>query len=121
MWFPTWANIGPNQGKVKLLALIDRQKSKHTPEVPLIQELLPKYEPFVVWWGYFGPLGLPAPIANRFAAESKRAMNLPDVLPKLDELGLNPIGSTPEELAVALRQDIDAIGKVVAAIGLKPE
>lgn len=65
---------------------------------------------------------LKAPIANHFAAESKRAMNRPDVLPKLDELGLQPLGSTPEELAVVLRLDITAIGAVVvAAIGLKPE
>jgi tripartite-type tricarboxylate transporter receptor subunit TctC len=121
MWFPTWANVGPNMSKVKLLAIIDKQRSKHTPDVPTVGEVLPGYEPFVVWWGYFGPVGLPAPIAMRFAAESRRAMMLPDVLSRLDELGLQPIGSTPEELAVALRQDIKAIGTVVAAIGLQPE
>ena len=121
LWLTTWANFGPNINRFKVLAIIDRQRSKHLPNVAPIGELLPAYEPFVVWWGFFGPLGLPTPIANRIAAESKRAMLLPDITSKLDDLGLNVVGSTPEELAKLLRDDISAISKVVKAIGLQPE
>lgn len=121
LWLTTWANVGPNLNRFKVLAIVDRQRSKHLPNVPPISELLPNYEPFVVWWGFFGPLGLPAPIANRIAQESKRAMLLPDVASKLDDLGLTVVGSTPEELATLLRQDINAVAKVVKAIGLQPE
>ncbi len=121
LWLTTWANVGPNLNRFKVLAIVDRQRSKHQPNVAPISELLPNYEPFVVWWGFFGPLGLPAPIANRIATESRRAMLLPDIASKLDDLGLTVVGSTPEELATLLRQDINAVAKVVKAIGLQPE
>jgi tripartite-type tricarboxylate transporter receptor subunit TctC len=68
-----------------------------------------------------GPVGLPLPIAQRIATESKKAMEMPDVTPKLDDLGLDVVGSGPEEFAKTLRQDINAIGKLVKAIGLQPE
>ena len=117
----TWFNVGPNLHRLKPLAVIDRQRSRRSPDVPTVSELLPNFEPFVVWWGFFGPVGLPSPIAQRLAAESKKALLQPDVSPKLDDLGLDVVGSTPEELATLLRQDISAIGKLVKVIGLQPE
>lgn len=121
MFTTTWFNVGPNLARIKPLAVIDRQRSKRTPNVPTVSEQLPGFEPFVVWWGMFAPVGIPAPIANRFAAESRKAMLQPDVTPKLDDLGLEVVGSTPEEFATTLRQDINAIGKLVKVIGLQPE
>lgn len=119
--YPAYFTMSPNLSKVKPLAVLDRQRDRHMPDVPAIAELLPAYQPFVVWWGFFGPLGLPPSTAARIALESKRAMQAPEVVPKLDELGLLTVGSTPEELGVLLRQDIAAIGAVVKAIGLKAE
>ena len=111
----------PGKHRLKALAILDRQRSKHAPDVQVVTDFLPNYEPFVVWWGLLGPVGLPAPIANRIAAESKTALLQPDVTPKLNDLGLEVVGSTPEELAKLLRQDISTIGKLVKAIGLQPE
>ncbi len=121
MFMTTWFNVGPNQNRLKVLAIIDRQRSRHAPNVPVVTDLLPNFEPFVVWWGLLGPLGLPAPIANRLAAESKKALQQPDITAKLDDLGLDVVASTPEEFAAMLRQDINAIGRLVKAIGLQPE
>ena len=121
MWFPTWATLSPNLSRVKTLAVLDKQRSSHLPDVPAIVELLPAYQPFVVWWGFFGPVGLPMPIANRISAEVRKALQESDVVPKLDKLGLAVVASTPEELASALRQEINTIGVLVNAIGLKPE
>ena len=117
----TWFNVGPNQHRLKALAIIDRQRSRRAPDVPVVTDLLPNFEPFVVWWGMLGPVGLPTPIANRLAAESRKALQQPDVAPKLDDLGLEIVGSTTEEFATMLRQDINAIGRLVKAIGLQPE
>ncbi|MCC6472379.1 MAG: hypothetical protein IT514_01415 [Burkholderiales bacterium] len=120
--FPTtWFNVGPNLNRLKALAVIDQQRSRRSPEVPTVSEILPNFEPFVVWWGFFGPAGLPAPIATRIATESKKAMNEPDVAPKLEKLGLERIGTSPEEHGQILRRELDTIGKLVKAIGLQPE
>jgi tripartite-type tricarboxylate transporter receptor subunit TctC len=121
MFFPTWASLKPSLAKMKVLAIIDRQPSKYLPDVRPVNELLPSYTPFVVWWGFFGPPGTPTTISNRITAESKKAMLAPDVAPKLDELGMQVIGTGPEDLARQLKQDIDAIGAIVKRIGLQPE
>lgn len=117
----TWFNVGPNLQRLKALAIIDRQRSKRSPNVAIVTDYLPNFEPFVVWWGLLAPVGLPPPIANRVAAESRKALLQPDVTPKLDDLGMEVVGNTPEEFAVMLRNDINAIGKLVKAIGLQPE
>jgi tripartite-type tricarboxylate transporter receptor subunit TctC len=121
MWFPTWATLSPNLSRVKTLAVLDKKRSPHLPDVPTIVELLPGFQPFVVWWGFFGPVGLPTPVATRISAEVRKALQASDVVPKLGDLGLAVVASTPEELASALRQEIDTIGVLVNAIGLKPE
>ena len=121
MWFPTWNTLQPNLSRMKVLAILDRQRSKVQPDVPAITEVLPAYQPFLVWWGMFGPLGVPSPVANRIAADAKKAMLMPDVMPKLEDIGLTVVGGGPEELSNILRQDIAAIGAVVKAIGLQPE
>jgi tripartite-type tricarboxylate transporter receptor subunit TctC len=121
MYFPTWATLKPSIARMKVLAIIDQQPSKYLPEVRPVAELLPDYRPFVVWWGFFGPVGVPGALAGRIGAESRKAMLQPDVASKIEDLGMNVIGSGPEELAKVLRQDIDAVGKVVKAIGLQPE
>jgi tripartite-type tricarboxylate transporter receptor subunit TctC len=43
------------------------------------------------------------------------------VQPKLNDLGLSTLASTPQELDAHLRREIDAVGKLVKAIGLEPE
>jgi tripartite-type tricarboxylate transporter receptor subunit TctC len=121
MYFPTWATLKPSLDHMKVLAIIDTHPSKYLPNVRPIQEMLPSYTPFVVWWGFFGPVGTPTAIGNRIAAESKKAMLAPDVTPKIEELGMNIIGTGPDDLARLLKSDIDAIGAVVKRIGLKPE
>jgi tripartite-type tricarboxylate transporter receptor subunit TctC len=121
LWFPTYATLRANLSRVKPLAILDRQRSRHMPDIPTVSEILPGFQPFVVWWGFFGPVGLPNNLATRFADESRKAMNLPDVAPKLDELGMTIVGSTPQELGTLLRQDIEVIGKLVKTMGLQPE
>ena len=120
LWLTTYASFGPIIDQFRMLAVIDNKRSAQLPDVAPITDLLPGYDPFVVWWGFFGPPGLPDAIANRVAAESRRAMLLPDVLPRLEKLGMGIVGSTPEELGKLLRADINAIGKIVKEIGLNP-
>jgi tripartite-type tricarboxylate transporter receptor subunit TctC len=121
VFFPTLAQIKPNQAKVKPLAVFDTKRTKALPDVPAITEVLPNYKPFVVWYGFFGPVGLPPAVAKRFADETVRAMKVPEVVAKIDSLGMHIVGSSPEELAASLREEMDTIGKLVKTLGLHPE
>lgn len=121
LWFPTWAFLAPNMPKVRPLAIVDTKRSARLPEIPTVAEIIPGFQGFPAWWAFFGPAGLPAPVAERLSEEVRAALKAPDVQVRLSDLGLSTLASTPEELDAHLRREIDAVGKLVGAIGLKPE
>ena len=121
LWFPTYAFLIPNMPKVKVLAIVDSERSIRLPAVPTVAETLPGFRAFPAWWAFFGPAGLPAPVAERLASEVRASLKQPEVVAKLGDLGLTTIGSTPEELAAHLRREIDAVGSLAKAIGLERE
>ena len=121
LWFPTYAFLVPNMPKVKPLAIVDSQRSARMPDIPTVAETLPNFRGFPAWWAFFGPTGLPAPIAERLSGEVRASLKQPEVVAKLGDLGLTTIGSTPGELAAHLKREIDAVGSLAKAIGLEPE
>jgi len=121
LWFPTYAFLVPNMPKVKPLAIVDSQRSTRLPAIPTVAETLPGFRAFPAWWAFFGPAGLPAPVAERLSNEVRASFKQPEVVAKLGDLGLTTIGSTPEELAAHLRREIDAVGSLAKAIGLERE
>jgi tripartite-type tricarboxylate transporter receptor subunit TctC len=121
LWFPTYAFLAPNMPKVKPLAIVDTKRSARLPEVPTVAEIIPGFQGFPAWWAFFGPAGLPSPVAERLSGEIRAALSAPDVQGRLNDLGLSIIASTPEELASHLKREIEAVGKLTKAIGLEPE
>jgi len=122
LWFPTYAFLAPNiASKVRPLAIVDAQRSSRFPDLPTVAEIIPGFQGFPAWWAFFGPAGLPAPVAERLSKEVRAALKAPDVQAKLNDLGLATLASTPSELDAHLRREIDAVGKLTKAIGLEPE
>jgi tripartite-type tricarboxylate transporter receptor subunit TctC len=107
--------------RVKPLAIVDSKRSARFPDLPTVAEVVPGFQGFPAWWAFFGPAGLPSPVAGRLSNEVRAALTAPEVQTKLNDLGLSTLASTPEELAAHLRREIDAVGKLVKAIGLEPE
>jgi tripartite-type tricarboxylate transporter receptor subunit TctC len=108
-------------GKLRVLAVLESQRWASMPDIPTIGETVPNFEKPPSWFGYFGPAGLPAPIANRFHAEAVRALNAPEAKSKLDNLGLTAIGNNPEEFAAMIKKGFAVYGAVVKTAGLQPE
>ena len=108
-------------GKVKLLAVLRDQRYPGVPDVPTMSESLPGYQASPNWFGYFGPAGLPPSVLARLNAEIVKGLRSPDVLAKLDELGLVPIGDSPEEFAALVQNTFDLLGKAVKAAKLEPQ
>jgi len=121
LWFPTYAFLAPNMPKVRPLAIVDGQRSTRMPGIPTVAEILPGFRAFPAWWAFFGPAGLPDPVAERLSGEVRASLKAPDVQAKLNDLGLTTLASTPEELAAHLRREIEAVGSLAKAIGLEPE
>ena len=108
-------------GKVRALAVGGAKRFPQVPNVPTVAESgLPGFE-FVTWAGLFMPRGTPRPIIERLATEAQKATSEPDVRDKLLALGLEPVGSTPEELRRLTREGFERMGRTIRAAGIKPD
>ncbi|MBI3376627.1 MAG: tripartite tricarboxylate transporter substrate binding protein [Betaproteobacteria bacterium] len=121
--FSIMATAGPMAaaGKVRIIAVNYSKRFHRVPDIPTISEELPGYETPPDWSAFFGPAGLPQPIVRRLNAEIVKAVNHPDVLPRLDIAGAIPIAGTPEELAARLARDMARATQIVKAAGIEPE
>ena len=123
MSFNALSTVRPQSstGKVKILAVAEGQRFGGLPDIPTVREQLPGFEKPQSWFGFFGPAGLPRPIALRLNAEIMKAVNAPDVRPKLDDGALSVIGGSPEDFAALIKRGFEIYGKIVKAAGLRPE
>ncbi|MGZ5240763.1 MAG: tripartite tricarboxylate transporter substrate binding protein [Caldimonas sp.] len=109
------------EGKLRALGVTSAQRSAAAPEIPTIAEQgLPGFEA-VSWFALFAPAGTPRPIVDKLQLEVKKILVSPEVGRKLAEIGLEVVGSTPDELAAYQRSEIAKWAKVVKESGAKVE
>lgn len=109
------------EGKLRALAVLLPARSSMLPNVPTGAEAgLP---PFTAgtWAALFGPAKLPAEITQRMNRELNAAMQRPDVREKITALGFELGGSTPDEMASFLQEQLVAWGRAFRDAGMTPE
>jgi tripartite-type tricarboxylate transporter receptor subunit TctC len=108
-------------GKLKMLAVGTQSRSALVPEYPTVAEAgVPGYE-VTTAYGMAAPAKTPRAIVNRLHADSVRALNAPDTRERLQNLGADPIGNTPEQYTEFMKIDIAKWAKVIKAAGIKGE
>jgi tripartite-type tricarboxylate transporter receptor subunit TctC len=106
-------------GKVKILAMSAPQRSPQSPEVPTVAESgIPGYD-FLAEIGFYAPAGTPQDVIAKVAAEVQKAVKQPDVVTRFRQLGIDPVGSTPEAYNTMNRASYQKYEKVVKASGAK--
>ena len=123
MVFAALASVLPHvtSGKAKLLAIMATERFRGTPNVPTLSEALPGFRNVPAWLAVLGPARLPAPVLSRLHEVFAKAITAPDAQEKLEAAGFAALGNTPEQFLASLKQDIETVGAVVKAAGLKPE
>jgi len=106
-------------GKARLLAVAGAKRASFAPDVPTFKELGYDLEA-TAWYALFAPAGTPKDIVDRYARAAIDAVRSPDVKQRLQQMGLEPTGLGPAELARILRADYDKWGPVIKASGFKP-
>jgi hypothetical protein len=61
--------------------------------------------------GAFAPAGTPAPVLNRLNQEIVRAINLPEIKEKFAALGVETVGSSPQEATAAIKSEITKVSR----------
>jgi len=106
-------------GKARLLAVAGAKRASLAPEIPTFKELGYDLEA-TAWYALFAPAGTPKEIVDRYAKAAIDAVHAPDMKLRLEQMGLEPTGLGPAELAKILRTDYDKWGPVIKASGFKP-
>ena len=95
-------------------------KKRSLPDVPTVAESgLPDYD-VVGWNAIFAPAGTPADVVTLLNRHIVEVMALPEVRKRILDLGTEPRGSTPEELAMLLRDDIRKWAAVLKQAKIEP-
>ena len=107
-------------GKVKLLAVLDRERLPAFPNVPVLKELYPAMD-FLSWFAMYAPSGTPAPIIKKMSEELNKIALEPDMKPLLNQSALSPYPGKPEELGALTQKDFERFGAIIKKLNIKAE
>jgi tripartite-type tricarboxylate transporter receptor subunit TctC len=108
-------------GKIKALAVASARRISALPDVPTVAESgVPGFEAWA-WQGLVVPAGTPEEVMARLHVEYSKAVGDPAVRQKLIDAGVEPLTSTPEELAAYIRSETAKWAKVVKEANIKVE
>ena len=106
-------------GKLKAIGMTTLKPSALLPGVPPIADTVPGYEASSIN-GFFAPAGTPAAIVERLNRDSVRVLTQPDVKERFAAVGVEAVGSTPEQLLKTVKAEMTKYGKVIREAGEKP-
>lgn len=106
-------------GKLRALGVTTAKRSKTLPNVPTLAEAgLPGYE-VSPWFAVFMPAATPKEIVAKVNTALLEAMKDPDVVKRLETIGAEPVGSTPDEMAQHLARESERWTKLIQERGIK--
>lgn len=108
---PVLAHI--KAGKLRALAITTSKRSAALPDVPTLDEAGLKGFDLGTWFGVLAPAGTPKEIVARLNLEMVRIIQSPDFKKRMDDIGAEPIGNTPEQMAQQIRGDTERFAKLV--------
>ena len=108
-------------GKLRALGTTSAKRASQLPNVPTIAEAgVPNFE-FSLWFGLWGPAGIPGPVVARIRKEFGAALADSAVRGKLGELGNEVMVMTPAQFRKTIEAQIGDTRKIFAAAGIKPQ
>jgi tripartite-type tricarboxylate transporter receptor subunit TctC len=109
------------EGKLRALAVTSLKRSPAAPDVPTVDEAgVPGYE-VTLWGALLAPAGTPAAIVRRLHRETVASLALPDLRAKFADLGLEPVGGSPDQLATVIKSEIPQWAQLITASGIRAD
>jgi tripartite-type tricarboxylate transporter receptor subunit TctC len=108
-------------GRLRAVAAASAKRLAIQPDLPTVAESnLAGFEA-VSWYALMAPAETPKEIVARLSAEITRVVRLQDVRERLNGLGAEPVGGTPDELAATMRSESSRWAKVIKTAGIKAD
>jgi tripartite-type tricarboxylate transporter receptor subunit TctC len=107
-----------SSGRVRAIATGHRERLRAHPDIPTVAETLPGFTNNG-WYGVVAPAGTPGPIINKLHAETKRALSNAEFAKHVEAIGMEPAGSTPQELREWVVSELARWTKVVRDAGIQ--
>jgi tripartite-type tricarboxylate transporter receptor subunit TctC len=110
-----------NDNRLNGLAMTGLRRAAVAPGIPTLDESGLRGFNITAWIGLVAPKGTPADIVRKLNLEVGGALRDPEFVAQISKLGIDPIGSTSDEFAAFLRQEIPRWKQIVQDAGAKLE
>ena len=121
-WVPISAGLPHiKSGKLRALAVSTAKRNPTLPDVPTTGEAGVKGADAPLWFGVWGPAGVPAELVTKINADVRKALADPTVKERLANTGNDPMDMSPQEFSKLVRSEIEDYSRVLKAAGVKPQ
>ncbi|RYZ08499.1 MAG: tripartite tricarboxylate transporter substrate binding protein [Comamonadaceae bacterium] len=103
-------------GGLKPIAIMSPKRSAIAPDIPTVGETLPGFSVESVF-GAVVPAATPRAVVQKISADMNRALQDAEVKQRMADIGLTPMGNTPEQFDAFIRAEIPKWAQVVKASG----
>ena len=100
-------------GKLRALAVTTAKRSSALPDVPTLAEAGLKGFDIGTWFGVLAPAGTPKDVMARLSTEMMKIIASPEFKRRMDEIGAEPVGNTPEQMARQIKEETDKFATLV--------
>jgi len=107
-------------GKMKAIAVTSAKRDASAPEVPAVAETLRGFDVLSIN-GIVAAGGTPRELARRISGDFRKLLHDPDTAKRLAELGIEPVGNSPEEFGAFIKSEIERWTRVAKAANVKME
>lgn len=108
-------------GKLRPLGVTSQKRASQLPNVPTLAESgVPNFE-FLLWFGLWGPTGIPQPVLNKIRAGFAQALADPGVKEKLGTLGTDVMNMTPAQFSKFVKSELAVSAQLFKAAGIQPQ
>ncbi|MDH4390885.1 MAG: tripartite tricarboxylate transporter substrate binding protein [Aquabacterium sp.] len=115
MSFDTITPVLPHikAGKLRPLAVSTAKRSSTLPDVPTLEEAGLKGFDIGTWFGVLAPAGTPKEVTQRLSSEMQKIIQSPEFRQRMADIGAEPVGNTPEQMARQIKDETEKFAKLV--------
>lgn len=115
MSFDTITPVLPHikAGKLRALGVTTAKRSSALPDVPTVDEQGLKGFDMGTWFGVLAPAATPKDVVAKLSTEMMKIIASPDFRKRMNEIGAEPIGDTPAQMAQLIKTDTERYARLV--------